>query len=246
MKYGNTVPANQSDPELEVMEFKTKFVVKQIEADAEFVVFEGLASTFGNVDLGDDIVVKGAFKQTLIDRRPRLLLQHRGDHVIGTIDEARETDEGLLIKGRMPRANSMVADLEPLLKMGAIDSFSIGFSVKDSEVNNDIRMLKELELFEVSFVTFPMNVEARLQAVKSMNVEDVKGNIKTKRDFEKILRESGVFSKEACIYLASHFQPVGDESDEDESNGVNAAMVAEFAGFKSELKNLLKEIKDGR
>lgn len=247
VKYGKTNVVRQefqSKDELQTLDFKTEFKVGHLEEDDEFIEFEGLASTFGNIDLGDDIVVKGAFEQSLLVRRPKLLLQHRGSHVLGTIDEAFETAEGLVIKGRMPRANSMVQDLEPLLKMGAIDSFSIGFSIKEFEIKDDIRMLQELELFEVSFVTFPMNPQARVAAVKAMNVDDVKENIKTKRDFEKILRESGVFSKEACILLASHFQLVGDESDEDESFGVDEAVKAEFAGFKSELINLIKEIKD--
>lgn len=145
------------------------FVIKQVESD--FVHIEGMASTFGNMDRAGDIIVKGAFTNTLTnpDRKIKLLYQHNMDEPIGVIDKAVETDEGLFIMARMPKANDTVRNMLPLLKMGALGDFSIGFNIVDSEVTPDgNHVIKEIDLWEVSIVTIPANAKAKITSVKSV------------------------------------------------------------------------------
>jgi HK97 family phage prohead protease len=134
---------------------------------------EGWASTFGNKDLGGDIILPGAFADSLKDRKPKMLWQHNTDQVIGVWDTATETDQGLYVKGRI-LDTTLGNDAYKLAQAGAIDSMSIGYSTIDANTDYDtgIRTLKKLELYEVSLVTFPMNEKATITAVKAM-AEDV-------------------------------------------------------------------------
>lgn len=142
--------------------------------DDNYVFIKGYASTFGNVDRHRDMVIPGAFKASLAKRMPKMLKQHYMNDVIGVIDVAVEDEKGLYIEARLPKANSMVKDLEPLLKMGALGDFSIGYNTVDSEVLDDgTRLLKELDLWEVSIVTIPANPEAKIESVKGAIASDL-------------------------------------------------------------------------
>lgn len=202
------------------------FDLKEFKVDEEYFFFKGYASTFGNVDLGKDVVVKGAFKATLAKKKPKLCYQHRMSEPLGVIDKAYEDEFGLYVEGRMPRDNQQCKDVASLLKIGAIDSFSIGYSAKDVEMRTDgVRLLKELELWEVSFVTVPMNPKAKVTDVKTVKtVSEIKELVHNKRDFENILRESGLFSNDACKWLASCFVLHSVEADDEKANVVNAAL----------------------
>lgn len=177
-----------------------KFEAKQLTEDPDFFVFEGYAATFDK-DLGGDILRKGAFKKSLSKRTPRLLYQHNSTQPIGVIDEVKEDNVGLFVKGRMPKTNTDVQNIASLIKAGAIDSFSIGFITLESEFEGEIRILKEVDLYEVSFVTFPMNPKAMLVDMKA-EVTDVE-KIETKRELEDLLKNSGAFSNKAATYIAS-------------------------------------------
>ncbi|KKK76593.1 hypothetical protein LCGC14_2862060, partial [marine sediment metagenome] len=107
--------------------------------------------------------------------------------------ELEEADRGLRIKGRLlieqgvPTADKVFA----LLKAGALDALSIGFMVPNNGAVFDreagVRVLKKIDLMEISIVTFPMNPKAKIQRVKALAAE----GIETKRDFENYLREAG-------------------------------------------------------
>lgn len=191
--------------------------VKEIGDD--FVHLEGFASTFGNVDRVGDIVAKGAFTNTLTKRMPKLLNQHNMDQPIGVVDSAFEVEEGLRIKARMPKGNRMVMDLLPLLTMGAIRDFSIGFNVVDSESTSDgVRTIKEIDLWEVSLVTIPANPEARITGVKKIDDEKMVDaekaeSINTKKEFEATLKETGSFTRKATVILASRFNEISAQGD---------------------------------
>jgi HK97 family phage prohead protease len=204
------------------------------EVDDGFVHIKGYASTFGNVDRVGDVIEEGAFSMSLTERMPKLLNQHNMTEPLGVIDRAYETEKGLIIEARMPKENSMVRDLLPLLKMGAIGDFSIGFSVKDAEMREDgIRILKEIDLWEVSIVTMPANAKAKIMHVKKLEqqiedyqkkevdmdekiVDAIKAEtISTKREFEQMLKETGVFTKKATVILASKFKEDLAQGDPD-------------------------------
>lgn len=191
----------------------SKLEFKQIEnKDGQFVEIEGLASTFGNLDRDGDIIVKGAFTKTLQnpDIKVKFLHQHRVELVLGVLDHMIETDEGLFVKGRMPKENSIVKDLFPLLQMGAIGDFSIGFRIKEADTTPDgNRTITEIELFEVSIVTMPANPKARITSVKSdeqiVSVSEVE-NVTNKRELEQLLTNTCCFTRKAVITLASRFK----------------------------------------
>lgn len=214
---------------------------KALHEDDDVFTIEGFAATFNNKDLGDDIIMPGAFTESLAKRRPRFLSQHDTRAPIGAIVEAKENDIGLFIKAVMPKDLQLAKDVFSLLKIGALDSFSIGFSVKDFEIRDDgVRLLKQVELFEASIVTIPMNPEARVVGFKS--IQDVRG-IQSKPELEKFLKQQGI-SKDAAKYIASRFTPSGDEAGEGKTDDVNQydpATVSAFHKLKSNLQTFIKE-----
>jgi len=131
--------------------------------------FSGYASTFGNLDLGGDIMVKGAFTKSLEHRRPRLLWQHDQHEPLGKVLSIREDDRGLYGEFKISRT-ARGHDAYQLLKDGALDSMSIGYVPDDQDFDDSgARKLKSVELFEISLVTVPMNEEALVTAVKAAN-----------------------------------------------------------------------------
>jgi HK97 family phage prohead protease len=168
------------------MSLNTKFADFDFKRVSETGEFEGYASVFNVEDAGGDVVVPGAFKKTLkASRSVKMLLQHDPRDVIGIWDELKEDGKGLFAKGRLLSSSvQKAAETHALMKAGALDGLSIGYRVLDWEATKNYgRYLKEVELWEISVVTFPMNDPARVSAVK----EDV-----TVRDVERILRDAGV------------------------------------------------------
>ena len=131
---------------------------------------EGYASLFGSTDQGGDVVAKGAYKGCLSrmaaeKRSIKMLWQHDPAQPIGIWDEVREDDTGLWVKGRILTGVSKGREAVELIEAGAIDGLSIGYrTVKAAKNDQGHRVLKELELWEVSLVTFPMLPSARVAA----------------------------------------------------------------------------------
>lgn len=133
-------------------------------------VIEGYASLFDATDRGGDIVCKGAYAQSLValdaaGRQVKMLWQHDPSQPIGVWDEIREDGRGLWVKGRILNAVARGREACALVEAGAIDGLSIGYrTVRASKNDQGQRLLKEVELWEVSLVTFPMLPQARLDA----------------------------------------------------------------------------------
>jgi len=134
------------------------------------VVVEGYASLFGLEDRGRDVVEQGAYAASLKSlaekgRRVRMLWQHDPAQPIGVWDEVREDAKGLYVKGRLLVDVARAREAAALLEAGAIEGLSIGYrTVKATKDDAGRRRLAELELWEVSLVTFPMLPEARVGA----------------------------------------------------------------------------------
>jgi HK97 family phage prohead protease len=126
----------------------------------------GYASVFGSADQGGDIVQQGAYAKSLASliqsgRTVKMLWQHDPTQPIGVWDEVREDKKGLFVKGRLLTDVQAGSEALTLIKAGAIDGLSIGYrTVEAAKNSNGQRMLHELELWEVSLVTFPMLTEA--------------------------------------------------------------------------------------
>ena len=133
-------------------------------------VIEGYASLFGTPDQGKDIVTRGAYAASLVAHQSRgskvkMLWQHDPAQPIGVWEEVREDATGLWVKGRILESVEKGREASALLQAGAIDGLSIGYrTLRTTKDGTGRRLLTELELWEVSLVTFPMLPSARVAA----------------------------------------------------------------------------------
>ncbi len=192
--------------------------------------FGGYGAVFGNVDSYGDVIEKGAFKKTLAEARksgswPAMLMQHGGWGMtsedltpIGIWTEMDEDEKGLLLKGKLAetqRANEAYG----LLKMTprpALNGMSIGYRARKFTIGTKPeeprRRLHEVELIEVSLVTFPANPKALVGSVKAAGGLGI-------RDAEKALREAGFSANEAKAVLAKGFAAIGHREGDDCDRG---------------------------
>ncbi|MEZ5726517.1 MAG: HK97 family phage prohead protease [Hyphomicrobiales bacterium] len=142
--------------------------LKSVEADG---TFSGYASLFGEVDLGQDVVMPGAFRESLRLRGVRgvkLLFQHDPNEPIGVWLELGEDMKGLYARGRLMPEVTKAREVLSLMRAGALDWLSIGFRTVQGRTDpaSGVRRLDKIDLWEISVVTFPMLPEARVSAVK--------------------------------------------------------------------------------
>lgn len=137
---------------------------------AEGSTIEGYASLFGRTDGGGDVVAAGAYAASLERLRARgarvkMLWQHDPARPIGVWDEVSEDERGLKVRGRLLTEIELGREAATLIMAGAIDGLSIGYrTVRASRVEGGARRLDEIDLWEVSLVTFPMLPDARVGA----------------------------------------------------------------------------------
>lgn len=150
---------------------------KEVTRDGQkFGIIKGYASTYGNIDRGGDVVEKGAFSNSIArhkqtNRPITMLLQHSGNNIIGgfPIDQVQDDEKGLFMEGEINLDVQAGNEAYALAKQGVLSDLSIGFSVNDADVDDHgIMHLKELELWEVSLVSEPMNPEAVITDVKAV------------------------------------------------------------------------------
>ena len=151
-----------------------KFVVEEI--DAEAGKFTGYASTFGEIDLVGDVVVRGAFKKTL-QEKPHFPLNwvHDASHPLGIV-RLDEDKRGLKVAGELNMDVQSAREKRSLMKQGAITGMSIGYDViKDGrDQTTGARLLKELKLYEISLCEFPACPSAQVLAVKAVEPTAIK------------------------------------------------------------------------
>ncbi|MGN6424066.1 MAG: HK97 family phage prohead protease [Asticcacaulis sp.] len=134
------------------------------------VHIEGYASRFGLRDLNDDVVVPGAFRDSLMQSGPggvRMLYQHQVKSPVGVWDEMVEDAVGLFVRGRILDVSPEARMVGALVRTGVVDGLSIGFRAVKSRASDGgrLRVLTAVELWEVSIVTFPMLPSARITRV---------------------------------------------------------------------------------
>ena len=170
-----------------------KALAVEVKADSEGRI-EGYASRFGERDQGGDIVVKGAYSGSLSRTKPKMLWQHDPSQPIGVWDEVAEDDTGLYVKGRILDAVEKGREARALIEAGAIDGISIGYRTLKADRGPDgARMLKELELWEISMVTFPMLTSARVDTIKAAEM--------TRREMEALLTQDAGLSRSVARAL---------------------------------------------
>ena len=195
------------------------FLIEELKLNEESRTIEGYGSVFNNVDSYGDIVLPGAFVKSITKRKPAMLWQHNSSQPIGVWDELEETSKGLRVKGRI-LDTTLGEDAYKLLKAGAVTGLSIGYSTKKYEIDQgkNVRKLMELDLYEISPVTFPANEKATITRVKSAH--------ETERDFEDFLREAGYSRDAAKIITARGFKALSGqrEAESDELQHLAEAM----------------------
>lgn len=236
----------------------------ELKIDEEAGTFEGYGSTFGNKDLGGDIVQKGAFKKCLENKDISdidLLYSHDTKEIIGEFLEMREDENGLFFKGKLYIDEiKRASEVRFLMMKKKLKSMSIGFFIKAREFKGNSRILKELELDEISVVRRPMNPEAAITGVKSegakMNVEDVEERFKSLSDFEDYYKEPTPMSiegsKKAISIMAdlkkisgeSESHPDSSEVDESESQAIEEQKQKEADEAQKKDEEALKSLDD--
>ena len=169
--------------------------------------FSGYAAVTGNVDLGGDIILKGAFSEWLDKADPsrvRVLWQHDWNNPIGKTLSMREDDNGLAVDGELLLDIQKAQEARTLVKNNAIDGLSIGFRIDDFSYDNDTRIIKKLSVMEYSFVTFAMNPNALVNDMKSCKLDTV-------RDCEHYLRDVCKLSRSEAKTLISKIKAIRDD-----------------------------------
>lgn len=180
--------------------------------------FEGYASVFNSVDQVGDTILPGAFERSLRRKnRPAMFINHdHGSIPVGDWLELREDDRGLFGRGVIDLNHRDGPSLYSAMKRGAMNGLSIGFLMgqKDFEIaEGGGRVIKNVDLKEVSVVTFPCEDKARVSAVKAEDFDfyDLKS-------CEAWLRESAGFSRAAATALVSRILKYG-QSESAASDG---------------------------
>ena len=167
-------------------------------------------------------MVEGAFAKSIASKGAKgvkLLYQHKADEPIGVFEEIIEDPKGLKVKGRLAMGTQRGREVYELMKMGAIDGLSIGYRVNPKGQEYDDRrrrrLLKEVDLMEISAVTFPMNQRARISAVKS--------DERTVREWEGFFRdESGLSRKESKMAASAVYKALSQRDVGEEQSAINA------------------------
>lgn len=177
--------------EIETKHLEFPLALKSLGDDGTFC---GYASVFDVIDSHKDVIVQGAFKRTIQENGNdiKLLWQHRPDEPIGIITMIREDSKGLYVEGKLLLEVQRAEEAYALLRNGAVEGLSIGYTVKEFDIDGEtgVRILSDIDLWEVSLVTFPANEQAQVASVKSKTPDTI-------REFEHFLRDAGFSRKQA-------------------------------------------------
>jgi len=225
---------------METKYYNTPFELKTV-SDAG--AFEGYGAVFNNIDDGGDIIQQGAFTKSLAEWKgkkalPPVLWYHNPAEPIGAFDKLNEDQKGLHVSGQLwidsPATDAAVKAYRGL-KAGNVTGLSIGFKTSAADYNQDgNRLLKEVDLFEVSIIPFPMNDSARVLTVKAAYE---RGEVPQIKLLETALRDAGLSRKEAKSVLASGYKTMSSVRDaSDDCEGLKT-LLHTIRGINNEQRN---------
>ena len=202
--------------------------LKFVAGDEKTMTFSGYGAVFGNVDAYGDVIVPGAFADTIASARksghwPAMLSQHGGwgmgaDDLtpVGVWTDLAEDGKGLRVEGKLadtPRGRELY-ELMKMTPRPAINGLSIGYIPKEwsqrTKPDEPRRTLKKIDLIEISPVTFPANLKARVSGVKAVEAID---EIKTLSDLEGFLREACGFSRSVAVAVIAKAKGCSGQSE---------------------------------
>lgn len=198
-----------------------------------------------DVDLGGDIIVKGAFDESIQNKISNnknipVLWQHDQSKLLGHGINFKSDSKGLMAKAILPKDHWRVKnEVMPLLKNGSLTDISVGFSLAKGDYyydeKNNIRVINKGNLLEFSFVSIGMNPEAEIQSYKSIEV------LENLKEVEKLLKSKGFSNSEAktLISKVKEFSKTREESKETSQRDVETKQQPEI-----NLEETLKTIQE--
>ena len=215
------------------MTIEQKSLSLEVKATGEEGQIEGYGAVFGNRDSYGDIMVKGAFAETLKGRKPKMLWQHNMLDPIGSWDEYYEDERGLYMKGRIAIKSTKGRDAYELVKAGAIDGLSIGYVTKDYEMEAGARLLKKVDLFETSLVTIQANAAAMVTSVKNADVRDIEAMFRQmnfSRSEAKAMASAAWKRRDDVLREADAIVPEADQREVDELKALLTSTLRNIGG----------------
>jgi uncharacterized protein len=207
--------------------------------------FTGVGAVYGNIDLGGDKILPGAFTRTLAGSKQfPLLWQHQPDSPIGSV-RITDTTQGLQCEGALLLEDPTARKAYQFLKAGIIKGLSIGFETIKAQFVGDVRELQELKLWELSVVTFPMNPEAAVTSVKAMSDDDrakhfraIDGHRRAIDKHQRAIRES----LKSLFDGLDDDEPADDpallESDDGDGDGEMGMIITELKALAEQAEEL--------
>jgi HK97 family phage prohead protease len=211
----------------------TQLNLKSVEVDGSF---EGYASLFHREDLAGDVVLPGAFADSIRQRGSagiKLLFQHDANQPIGVWAQLAEDARGLYAHGRLMPEVAKAREVHALMRAGALDGLSIGFrTVKGRrDRQSGVRRLEKVDLWEISVVTFPLLPEARVASMKA-------GTPRSEREFERWLtRDAGLTRSEARALMGAGFKGLKALRDAGRGTNEEAALAARMRDAARSLRS---------
>jgi HK97 family phage prohead protease len=210
--------------------------VKEVDEEGHF---SGYASVYNVIDAYRERVAPGAFAATLRKwqsrgRLPPALWQHRSGEPVGPFTLMREDEKGLYTEGQLLVNDVQRArEARALMKSKTVDGLSIGFNSVVEEWNNEekILTLKEIDLWEVSIVTFPANSESLITEVRSMFAEGVPSI----KEIEEILRDAGFSRSQAKALVGHGYAGLLRDAEGRSAKGIGKSVLDEIV---SEIKSI--------
>lgn len=155
---------------------------------ASNTIISGYASVFGILDSQNDVIVKGDFR-SVESRNVKLLWQHDPNRPIGLVKSLSEDEYGLKFEAEINNKIEVGREASELIKQKAICGLSIGFSINSSSYNEKgMRVIDDVNLAEISVVTFPANKQAEITHVKNKSLSEYE-NSSTLDELSKLVKK---------------------------------------------------------
>jgi HK97 family phage prohead protease len=234
---------NSNDVEYKEFNFSP---VETKEDDSYHYIY-GYGAAVGNVDKGGDLIESGAFKSTFeyVDQGGVINANwmHDSRQPVGVWEIVREDDKGLFVKGKLPKDDRDVKEkVMPQVKVGSL-RLSIGYNLIEKEFKGGVRYLKDIRIFEISFVGNAMNDKAVITDFKSLDIENLKDM--SERDMEKNFKSGFKASNQTSKFLVKlikeHYKrEAGDAQREVVFNEFDKIILNNYS---EKLKSITKSLK---